>query len=544
MHGTYLQKARLTFIPQKTKLFSKLQDLGFKEEGPTSSIGDIREIEDAFPHTYGQPLLALTTFKKPFIEVLKIGVVFSGGQAPGGHNVVAGLFDAMKSLHRESRLFGFLGGPSGILEGKTKEITYDLLAEYRNQGGFDLIGSGRTKIETKEQFKAALKTIQSLDLDGIVVIGGDDSNTNAAYLAEYLKKEHSRASVVGVPKTIDGDLQNEHVAISFGFDTACKTYAEIIGNIARDALSAKKYYHFIRVMGRSASHIALECALTTRPNLVLISEEIAKKEMTLQEIVTTIADLVQKRAEKKKNYGVILIPEGIIESIPEVKELIKELNRLLGEKSSFAGEFAKLNIEERVEKLAALLMGPSKEVYTKLPYYLQQQLLLDRDPHGNVEVSKIDTEKLLLTLVKKELQTRSSFKGKFNAVAHFLGYEGRSAMPSNFDANYCCNLGILAFLLIKERKSGYMTALSSLSSPVKDWKAYGIPLTSLLDIEERKGQKKIVIKKTLVDLSGKPFLTLQKHRKGWEIEDAYLYTGPIQFFGNKEITDSYPVIMK
>ncbi|MEI6243098.1 MAG: diphosphate--fructose-6-phosphate 1-phosphotransferase, partial [Chlamydiota bacterium] len=492
-------------------------------------------LKEIFPHTYAMPIVTCVTQKNAAPvqrKPLRVGVVFSGGQASGGHNVIAGLFDALTSLCSKSRLFGFLEGPGGILKNETKEITKELLTSYRNQGGFDLIGSGRTKIETKEQLAASIETMKHLSLDGLVIIGGDDSNTNAAILAEYFLAHGLSTKVIGVPKTIDGDLQNEFIDISFGFDTACKVYNEMIGNIAQDALSAKKYYHFIKLMGRSASHIALECALTTHPNITLIGEEIAAKNKTLLSIGEEIADSIQARTAQGKNYGVVLIPEGLIEFIPEMKLLIQELNRLLA-------DIKNISLTQRSE-IEKKLSTASVQCFRSLPEKIQTQLLLDRDPHGNVQVSQIETEKLLIDTVQMILKKRN-FSGKFHALQHFFGYEGRCSLPSNFDAKYCYALGHVAALLIEGGFTGYMSTLSPLTKPIEEWEPKGIPLTSMIILEERKGIMKPVIKKALVDLSKKPFVSFMKNRKKWEIEDCYVNPGPIQFFGEKEITDIIPI---
>ncbi|MBP9841314.1 MAG: diphosphate--fructose-6-phosphate 1-phosphotransferase [Simkaniaceae bacterium] len=474
---------RELYIPQVPASFQR--GLTFQEGAKTDSLAHQNEIKALFPHTYGQGIL-LETPLKISSRSLRVGVVFSGGQASGGHNVISALFD---SLHGGT-LFGFLGGPSGIVEGKFKELTQEMIAPYRNQGGFDLLGSGRTKIETEEQLQASLNTCLNLKLDGLVIVGGDDSNTNAAILSEYFLGKGCATCVIGVPKTIDGDLQNEHVAISFGFDTATKVYSEMIGNIERDALSAKKYTHFIKLMGRSASHIALECAFKTHPNLTLIGEEVASKKMTVASIVTEIADLVEKRASLGKNYGVILIPEGLIEFIPEKESLIRDLH-------------------------------------------------LELDPHGNIQVSHIHIEKILIEKVSAELQERGGAQ-KFNPVAHFFGYEGRAGYPSNFDANYCYALGCVAASLLFQNKTGYMACVKGLSHPSKDWKGAGIPITSLLNMEIRKGISKPVIQKALVNLSGKPFQQFEAERQKWELEDDYRFPEPIQFYGPSEIIDSVP----
>ncbi len=519
---TPLEKHRLKYCPNLPKSLKKKGAI-FNGNGKTTSLGNEKEIEKHFPKTFGRPLLHPAKGSPPPTKGLKVGVVFSGGQAAGGHNVIAGLFDSLKSFHHESQLLGFLGGPLGIVEGKTLEISEDLLRNYRNQGGFDLIGSGRTKIETKEQLDKSIQVFEKLLLDGVVIIGGDDSNTNAAVLAEYALDKGCKTKVIGVPKTIDGDLKNDDVDISFGFHTACSTYAEMIGNIARDASSAKKYTHFIKLMGRSASHIALECALLTHPNMTLIGEEIAEKKMTLKEITTSLADLIEKRGNQGKNYGVILIPEGIVEFVPEMKTLIGELNTLLS--------------EGKDEKS---LSPNAKKTFDFLPKEIAQQFLLDRDPHGNVQVSHIQTEILFSTLVKEALKNRPTFKGKFSPVHHFFGYEGRAGLPTNFDAAYCSALGHVAALLIQGGHTGYMSAIRHLSKPSYEWAICAIPITSLMNLETRKGKEKPVIRKALVDLSGPPFKFFERNRTKWMEEDHYLYPGPIQFEGDPSITDEPP----
>lgn len=518
---TPLQKYRTDYQPILPKSLGK--DVVFKGSGSTSSLGNAKEIEAQFPKTFGRPLLHPETGEQGHSRPLKVGVVFSGGQASGGHNVITGLFDALKTFHHECQLIGFLGGPSGIVEGKTLELSQDLLKNYRNQGGFDLIGSGRTKIETEEQLQQSIAVFEKLLLDGVVIIGGDDSNTNAAVLAEYALSQGCQTKVIGVPKTIDGDLKNPHVDISFGFHTACSTYGEMIGNIARDASSAKKYTHFIKLMGRSASHIALECALLTKPNLTLIGEEVAEKKMTLKQITAQIADLIEKRGNQGKNYGVILIPEGIIEFIPEMKTLISELNTLLAK-----------------GKDQQALSSETKATFDFLPQEIADQLLLDRDPHGNVQVSHIQTETLLSTLVKEELKNRSSFKGKFSPIHHFFGYEGRAGLPTNFDATYCYTLGHIAALLIRGGHTGYMCAVKHLAKPPADWEIAALPITSLMNLETRKGKEKPVIRKALVELDGSPFKFFERNRIKWMEEDHYEYPGPIQFEGDPSFTDAPP----
>lgn len=472
-------------------------------------------IQSYFPQTWMQKMIHFKDGKKKSeITPLRVGVVFSGGQAPGGHNVIAGLFDGLKKVHKDGLLFGFIGGPEGILSHSFKEIDSAMLLSYRNCGGFDLIGSGRTKIEGPEQMERAFNSCKTLQLDGLVVIGGDDSNTNAAWLAEYFKSKNSPICVVGVPKTIDGDLKNDFIEISFGFDTACKIYSEMIGNICRDALSAKKYTHFIKLMGRSASHIALECALQTHPNIVLIGEEIAEKGWTLRELSESITKIIVQRESHQKNYSVILIPEGVIEFIPEMKQLIQELNK---------------------ENSLDALTPQAKETFSFLPKEIGQQLLLDRDPHGNVQVSHIATEQLFIQLVQKQLQDSNV---SFSPVGHFLGYEGRCGYPSNFDATYCNALGHTAVALICAKASGYMSILQNLHHAVNEWEPLGIPLTSMMGIEERKGKQKAVIKKALVDLQGEPFKALQKTRLSWALQDHYRFPGPIQFFGPDSICNA------
>lgn len=516
----------------------------------TTAVSDVEQLAQLFPHTFGRKFVSFKTsnaVQNTSNQPMKIGVVFSGGQAPGGHNVICGIFDALKQLHPQSQLLGFLNGPSGIIEKNYRPLTAEDIAPYRNQGGFDLIGSGRTKIDTTEQLQCSLNTAKELDLDGIVIIGGDDSNTNAAVLAEFFKSHNIKTSVVGVPKTIDGDLKNKHIETSFGFDTACKVYSELIGNIARDALSAKKYYHFIKLMGRSASHITLECAMQTQINMTIIGEEIAQNNATLKQVVDTICDMIVQRSAAEKDYGVVLIPEGLIEFIPEIKMLITELNELLATGSMHAGPFAQLSkLAEKAEYISAHLSTASQICFASLSAEIQLQLLLDRDPHGNVQVSKIETEKLLMDMVSKRLKKQSkegTYKGKFNAQQHFLGYEGRAAMPSNFDAQYCYALGHVAVLLLQNKLTGYMSQVKNLNAPVEDWKIGGIPITMLMNIEQRHGHAKAVIQKTLVTLNSKIFTAFKEKRKTWMMDDAYRYPGPTQFFGDRAITDQTNVTL-
>ncbi len=536
-----LQQERLKYVPTKPKIFDDLSKIAFAEVGsPTEARKDQTAVKKHFPNTYGQHLVELHQKNAPSQKILRIGVVLSGGQAPGGHSVIAGIYDALKEVAEESRLIGFINGPSGIVEGKFRELKRKEIDEYRNTGGFDLIGSGRTKIETNEQLHQALSVIEKLQLDGLVVVGGDDSNTNAAVLAEFLLQKKSSTKVIGVPKTIDGDLKNEHVEISFGFDSACKVYAEMIGNIAHDAISARKYYHFVKLMGRSASHIALECALSVQPNLTFISEEIKQNERSLQQIVDEIADLVIKRAQQSKNYGVILIPEGLIEFIPEMKSLITSINQII------AGDEERFNqsdLENKRQTVSKHLEGHNAEIFGQLPFGIQKQLLLDRDPHGNVQVSKIATEKLLLELVQTKIQEEAHQNGsKFSlhAVEHFFGYEGRSGFPSNFDCDYCYALGIASVLLIRQGLTGYMSAVKGLTKHPSEWKIYGIPITALLNLEIRHGNPKPVIQKALVDLSGKPFRQFSKKRESWKWDDEYIFPGPTQYFGPAKTANSIP----
>jgi pyrophosphate--fructose-6-phosphate 1-phosphotransferase len=469
---------------------------------------------------------------------LTVGVILSGGQAPGGHNVIAGLFDGLKKGNKASKLLGFLGGPIALVENKTVEITRSFMAEYRNTGGFDMIGSGRTKIETPEQFAASLETAKKLKLDAVVVVGGDDSNTNAALLAEYFAARGSTIQVIGCPKTIDGDLKNEHIETSFGFDTACKTYSELIGNIERDANSAKKYWHFIKLMGRSASHITLECALQTQPNVCLISEEVEAKKQSLSSIVDQICDSVAKRAAAGDNFGVALIPEGLVEFVPEMKNLIAELNDVM---AHGAAEFAGLpSFGPQAEWLSKKLSKGAKATLEGLPAEIAKQLLMDRDPHGNVQVSRIETEKLLIGMVEnrlKEMKKSGAYKGKFSALGHFFGYEGRCAFPSNFDADYCYSLGFSAFLLINAGLTGYLASVKNLSAPAGKWLAGGVPLTMMMNMEQRHGVKKPVIKKALVELQGAPFKAFAAKRAEWAAKTSFLFPGAIQYYGPADVCD-------
>lgn len=548
-----LLQERLRYIPRLPKL---LQDNLAQLEPVTDPSWISRQpaedesaIEKLFPHTFGQPKLSfiVNPSSKAIHRPLRIGVLFSGGQAPGGHNVITGLYDALQKLHTGSRLLGFLGGPSGILNNKYCELTAKALAPYRNQGGFDLLGSGRTKIETPEQYQAAETTLKALALDTLVIIGGDDSNTNAALLAEYFRERELPTRVIGIPKTIDGDLKNDQIEISFGFDTACKTYAETIGNILRDSLSAKKYYFFIKLMGRSASHIALECALRTHPNLTLIGEEIAAQHKSLKQVTDDICDMICTRAAHGKDYGVVLIPEGVIEFIQEFKKMIQELNVLLasGEPHSAYLEKKKSH-QEKAQYILGLLSSEARTCFESIPAVIQEQLLLDRDSHGNVQVSKIETERLFIETVRQELLQRKEkglYSGKFDALPHFCGYEGRSGFPSNFDANYSYALGHIAALLASAKATGYIASLQRLAQPVEEWIPAAVPITNLLTLEQRQGKIKPVIRKTLVDLNGNPFQAFCKKRQAWALNDIYQSPGPIQFFGPPGLCDSTPLTL-
>ena len=505
---------------------------------PTQSVGDQEEIKNLFPNTYGLPQL---TFEKatepaPRVDAFNVGVILSGGQAPGGHNVISGLFDGIKAINKDCRLYGFLMGPGGLVDHQYMELTADIINDYRNTGGFDIIGSGRTKLEKPEQFERGLEIINKLNIRAIVIIGGDDSNTNAAVLAEYYKAKNVPVQVIGCPKTIDGDLKNGLIETSFGFDTATKVYSEVIGNIERDCNSAKKYWHFIKLMGRSASHIALECALQTQPNCCIISEEVEAKNMTLNDIVDSLAKVVAARAAQGNNFGTVLIPEGLIEFIPAMKALIAELNDMLAANP----QFASLSAAEQREFVLSHLSAANAETYASLPEGVARQLSLDRDPHGNVQVSLIETEKLLSEMVGKRLaqmKKEGTYVGKFAALHHFFGYEGRCADPSNFDADYCYGLGYNAAQLINCGATGYMSSIRNLTKPSAQWVAGGIPITMMMNMEHRNGKNKPVIKKALVDLEGMPFKAFAAMRDEWALNTCYTYPGPIQYFGPEEVCD-------
>ncbi len=512
------------------------------EGGKTNSVADQEEIEKLFPGTYGLPIIS---FEEDGTVVnfssINVGVILSGGQAPGGHNVIAGLFDGLKKLNPSNKLFGFLGGPGGLVDHKYLELTAEIIEEYRNTGGFDIIGSGRTKLEETAQFDKGVIICKQLGIKAIVIIGGDDSNTNACVLAEYYLQKNTGIQVIGCPKTIDGDLKNEMIEASFGFDTACKTYSELIGNIMRDANSAKKYWHFIKLMGRSASHIGLECALQSRPNVCLISEEVAQKKQTLEQIVNEITDIIVARANQGETFGVALIPEGLVEFIPEMKVLIDELNDLLAEGHTTAEKFQNLvsNTEKR-DYVIDTLSKESSKVYASLPNGIARQLTLDRDPHGNVQVSRIETERLLIEMVEKRLAElrRNGLKVKFSAQNHFFGYEGRCAAPSNFDSDYCYSLGFVASLLIANRKTGYMASVRNTTSPASEWIPGGVPITMMMNMERRSGEMKPVIQKALVHLDGAPFKAYADKREEWAIKTSFVYPGPIQYWGPTAVCDA------
>lgn len=533
-----LQKARLNYNPKLAGALVKgIKNVKISFSGATSAVKDENEIKELFKDVYGQPIASFSDKGESLSMLNKnVGVILSGGQAPGGHNVIAGLYDALKQANSSNKLYGFLGGPSGIIDSEYIEFNDEFINEYRNTGGFDIIGSGRTKLETEEQFEKTLATCNALNISAIVIIGGDDSNTNACMLAQWLKAKNTGIQVIGCPKTIDGDLKNSQIEISFGFDTAAKTYSELVGNIQRDANSAKKYWHFIKLMGRSATHVGLEVALQTQPNIALISEEVEAKKQSLKSIVDYITDVVVKRANAGKNFGVALIPEGLIEFIPEMKTMISALNDILAslEKES---SFVNAQNEEKYSIISAKLDNESAGVFNSLPSLIKAQLLMDRDPHGNVQVSKIETEKLLIEMVKANLKQRSDFKGKFSEQAHFFGYEGRCAAPSNFDADYCYSLGYNAFALISAGLSGYLSCIKNLTEPAANWKAGGVPLTMMMNMEKRHGKMKPVIQKALVDLNGPVFKEFETNREKYALEDCYVYPGAIQYFGPAEVCD-------
>jgi len=538
MQKSPLQIARGNYQPKMPVALAG--NVRLAEGKATQSVADQEEIKKLFPNTYGLPVITMEpSAEAPKAQpAINVGVILSGGQAPGGHNVISGLFDGLKRLNPENKLYGFLGGPSGLIEGKYQELTKDIIDEYRNTGGFDIIGSGRTKLEETWQFDNGIEVCKKLGIKAVVIIGGDDSNTNACVLAEYYLQKQCGIQVIGCPKTIDGDLKNEMIETSFGFDTACKVYSELIGNIQRDANSAKKYWHFIRLMGRSASHIALECALQSQPNICLISEEVEAKNMTLNDIVEQIVEVIVDRANHGLNFGTILIPEGIIEFIPAMRILIQELNDLLAQNE----EFASLEGDDAKREYVKSMLSPAScELYRSLPKGIARQLTLDRDPHGNVMVSQIETEKLLIEMVGKrlaQLKAAGTYKGKFAALNHFFGYEGRCAIPSNFDADYCYSIGVTATLLIAAGKTGYMSLVRNLTKPAAEWIAGGVPITMMMNMEKRNGKMKPVIQKALVDLNGAPFKYFAAHRAEWaDANTSYIYPGPIQYYGPTEVCD-------
>lgn len=538
MEISALQKARSSYQPKLPKGLRGNVDI--IEGAPTESVGDQAEIKRLFPHTYGMPLVEFAPAKevKEYAPI-NVGIILSGGQAPGGHNVICGLFDELKKQNPQSKVYGFLMGPSGLVDHKYKELTAEIIDKYRNTGGFDMIGSGRTKLETKEQFDSGLEIIRQLNLNAVIIIGGDDSNTNACMLAEYYASINAGVSVIGCPKTIDGDLKNDQIETSFGFDSACKTYSELIGNIQRDANSARKYWHFIKLMGRSASHIALECALQTQPNICIISEEVEANNMTLDDVVNQICEVVVKRSEEGLYYGTILIPEGLIEFVPAFKRLIAELSDLLS--SDLAKTEAKgLKSDDLLAWILNHVSAENLPTLKSLPEEVAKQLALGRDPHGNVQVSLIETEKMLSEMCAKRLdkwKEQGKFKGKFAALHHFFGYEGRCATPSNFDCNYCYALGTSAAQLVANGKTGYMAIVKNTTAPADEWVAGGVPITKMMNLERRNGQMKPVIKKALVLLDGEPFKELVERRKDWAVNTRYVYPGPIQYFGPLEVCD-------
>lgn len=538
-----LQIARAAYQPKLPKAL--LGPVVAKEGEPTQSVGNQEEIKAMFPNTYGMPVVEFVEGEVKEYAPFNVGVILSGGQAPGGHNVISGLFDGIKSLNKDSKLFGFILGPGGLVEHNYIELTADIIDEYRNTGGFDIIGSGRTKLEKEEQFEKGIEILRELNIKALVIIGGDDSNTNACVLAEYYAAKKYGVQVIGCPKTIDGDLKNEQIETSFGFDTACKTYAELIGNIQRDCNSARKYWHFIKLMGRSASHIALECALQCQPNICLISEEVEEKSMSLDDVVEYIANAVVARADDGNNYGTVLIPEGIIEFIPAIKKLIAQLNDILADDEN--GQKSPMTREETIAFVKSHLSKENLAVFNSLPEDVSAQLALDRDPHGNVQVSLIETEKLLSTMVAEKLdqwKKEGKYKGNFATQHHFFGYEGRCAAPSNYDADYCYSLGFNASRLISNGKTGYMSIVKNTTAPAAEWIAGGVPITMMMNMEKRNAKMKPVIRKALVELDGAPFKYFESHRDEWARQTAYVYPGPIQYFGPTEVCDQPTFTLK
>lgn len=544
-----LQVERLKYEPKLPEsLKSGVNALEMIQGADTKAVRDEEQIKELFKTTYGKPVVTFnSTGTSQSYPTRNVGVILSGGQAPGGHNVIAGLYDALKTANPENKLYGFLGGPSGIIDGKYVEFTDSFIDEYRNTGGFDIIGSGRTKLETEEQFQKSLAVCKQLGISAIVIIGGDDSNTNAALLAEWFSQKETGVQVIGCPKTIDGDLKNDQIEISFGFDTATKTYGELIGNIQRDANSAKKYWHFIKIMGRSASHVALEAALQTQPNITLISEEVEEKKMSLDRIIGYMSDIIAKRAAKGKNFGIAIIPEGLIEFIPEMKSMIQNLNDIMNELETDPDYANATSTHEKFEIVQNRLKNDNASVFESLPAVIKAQLLMDRDPHGNVQVSRIETEKLLIEMLKsklKEMKTQGNYVGKFSEQAHFFGYEGRCAFPSNFDADYCYSLGYNAFALINFGLTGYISSVKNLTKPASEWIAGGVPLTMMMNMEKRHGEFKPVIQKALVKLDGPVFKKLEANRENWALNDQYKFPGAIQYFGPSSVCDLTTVTLQ
>ena len=536
-----LQVERLKYQPKLPSSLSEgINKLAINEGSATESVANQAEIKELFKNTYGKPTVTFkTSSDSKSVEQRNVGVILSGGQAPGGHNVIAGLYDALKQANPSNKLYGFLGGPSGIIEGEYVEFDDKFIDAYRNTGGFDIIGSGRTKLETEEQFEKSLAVCKKLNISAVVIIGGDDSNTNAALLAEWFVANNADIQVIGCPKTIDGDLKNEQIEISFGFDTATKTYGELIGNIQRDANSAKKYWHFIKIMGRSASHVALEAALQTQPNITLISEEVESKKMSLSSIIDYMTDIIVKRSENHKNFGIAVIPEGLIEFIPEMGAMIANLNDIMSSLEKDA-KYTSASQSEKFSIIENTLSSENAKVFSSLPTLIKSQLLMDRDPHGNVQVSKIETEKLLISMIEEKLKTlkaEGKYSGKFSAQSHFFGYEGRCAFPSNFDADYCYSLGFNAFALISFGLTGYLSSVRNLTAPASEWIAGGVPLTMMMNMERRHGEMKPVIKKALVELDGPVFKQLEENREDWAMNDRYLFPGAIQYFGPSSVCD-------
>lgn len=533
-----LHRTRTAYQPKLPSVFNHGPAVNIVKGKISESVADQDKIKALFPKTYGMPTIGFEASERSEYKPLNLGVILSGGQAPGGHNVIAGIYDGLIACHPDSKLYGFLGGPSGLTDNEYRELDADFIAEFRNTGGFDMIGSGRTKLEKSKQYDSALKNCRALNIEALVVIGGDDSNTNAAVLAEYFAQNNAGVSVIGVPKTIDGDLKNEMIEASFGFDTATKVYSELIGNIQKDANSAKKYWHIIKLMGRSASHIALECALRTQANYAIISEEVEAKEQTLDDIVEELTDIVVKRSNNKEDFGVFIIPEGLIEFIPEMKELISELNELMAEYEDEINEIE--DADDKRDYIIEHLEDKTSELYESLPKQIAEQLIMERDPHGNVQVSLIETDKLLVYMIEDklaELKEDRKYKGIFKTHTHFFGYEGRCSFPSNFDADYTYALGYTASLLAENKCTGYMSSVRNLKDTAENWIPGGTPMTQMMNIERRHGKDKPVIKKALVELDGAPFKTYAANRDKWAIETSYIYPGPIQYYGPTEVSE-------